>query len=158
MGLFTVKPKSVAEVVEEVVFPKVDLYSAKVTSERSRVLNMPGVKALVDATVAKTDSPVKVFEVNRNIKGSAARVLERRPGLVAELPSESRDEVVIEASIPVQHGIFDQTSIRKTTIRMGTEAANEFGTRDDLYAHAAATAIFQYVEGQTEQDLNRGVK
>jgi hypothetical protein len=146
MGFFSIKPQTVQEAARQVWLPDVDLMDTRVTGERSRVLNQPGFKNLVDEAIARGSTDLRVFQVGKDEKGPNGTVVEGRPGLLeARFTPQGERQVV--AHLPVSRVIADQTSMEETVIPITELETGEIGSQADINKYAAGAAIFKYVNG-----------
>jgi hypothetical protein len=137
MGFFSIRGEEIVDIHKQVWFPNMDS-----ASERTRVLNQPGIDSRLKTVRQTTDAEATIFEVNKTIKGPYGKVPSSRPGIVART-----GETSFEVHIPVHLRAFDIGSIATTEVQFDPKFAETYeqGRDANLGQLAVARAIRAHI-------------
>jgi hypothetical protein len=112
-------------------------------------MNYPGFKNIVDTALNRGGVDVRVFQVDKDVKGPNGTVVEGRPGLVEDIVT-SQEERFIVASLPVRERLLGETWFHREVIPVTSVEERALGSEEALRKYAAGKAIFNYVNGPQE--------
>jgi hypothetical protein len=101
MGFFSIRGEEIVDIHKQVWFPNMES-----ASERTRVLNQPGIKDRFEHVRAEQDAEAAIFEINKTVKGPYAKVASSRPGIVART-----SETTFDVHLPIRRYPFDIGSL-----------------------------------------------